>query len=89
MTALTDTRLCPSEVGRGIRMQRTAMGPLIVGALENPDVLEIMLNPDGSLWVDRLSYGRALLCEDFPATAGERIIRLVADRQRRRETAKT
>jgi type IV secretion system protein VirB11 len=26
-------------------------GPLIMGALENPDVIEIMLNPDGSLWM--------------------------------------
>jgi type IV secretion system protein VirB11 len=31
-------------------------GPLIMGALENEEVIEIMLNPDGSLWIER--YGR-------------------------------
>lgn len=58
-------------------MLRTAMGPQITGALEDPDVLEVMLNPDGQLWVDRLGTGRSplgMLC----ASDGERIIRLVA-----------
>lgn len=58
-------------------MLRTAMGPQITGALEDPDVLEVMLNPDGQLWVDRLGAGRSplgMLC----ASDGERIIRLVA-----------
>lgn len=31
-------------------------GPLIMGALEDQEVIEIMLNPDGSLWIER--YGR-------------------------------
>jgi len=30
-----------------------ALGPLIAEALSRPDVVEIMANPDGSLWVDR------------------------------------
>ncbi|MCY1277301.1 Type IV secretion system protein PtlH [compost metagenome] len=68
----------PNGTDRRIRMLRTAMGPEIVGALEDQDVVEIMLNPDGSLWVDRLSSGRALLRESFPDADGERIIRLVA-----------
>jgi type IV secretion system protein VirB11 len=46
---------------RRIQMLRTAMGPVIAAALEDPDVVEIMLNPDRSLWVDRLSSGRAPL----------------------------
>ncbi|HBO2476481.1 TPA: P-type conjugative transfer ATPase TrbB, partial [Pseudomonas aeruginosa] len=36
---------------RRIQMLRTAMGPLIAAALEDPDVVEIMLNPDRTLWV--------------------------------------
>ena len=40
---------------RRIQMLRTAMGPLIAAALEDPDVVEVMLNPDRTLWVDRLS----------------------------------
>ncbi|WP_390223916.1 P-type conjugative transfer ATPase TrbB [Brenneria goodwinii] len=63
---------------RRIRMLRTAMGPLIAAALEDPDVVEIMLNPDRSLWVDRLSTGRAPLGEKMSEADGERIIRLVA-----------
>lgn len=63
---------------RRIRMLRTAMGPLIAAALEDPDVVEIMLNPDRSLWVDRLSTGRAPLGEKLSEADGERIIRLVA-----------
>lgn len=30
------------------------MGPAIVGALEDERVLEIMVNPDGKLWIERL-----------------------------------
>ena len=43
---------------RRIRMLRTAMGAEIATALEDPEVVEVMLNPDGSLWVDRLGSGR-------------------------------
>lgn len=47
--------------GRRVLMLRTAMGTLINAALDDPDVLEIMLNPDGRLWIDRLSCGRSPL----------------------------
>jgi len=63
---------------RRIQMLRTAMGPVIAAALEDPDVVEIMLNPDRSLWVDRLSSGRAPLGLELSEADGERIIRLVA-----------
>ena len=33
------------------------MGADILGPLEDPLVIEIMLNPDGTLWVDRLGVG--------------------------------
>jgi len=63
---------------RGARMLRTALGPAIAAWLEDPAVVEVMLNPDGRLWVDRLGEGlvdtRQVLC----AADGERIIRLVA-----------
>jgi Flp pilus assembly CpaF family ATPase len=53
-------------VDRRIQMLRTAMGPLIAAALEDPDVVEIMLNPDRTLWVDRLSSGRSPLGVELP-----------------------
>ncbi|WP_434025572.1 P-type conjugative transfer ATPase TrbB [Pseudomonas aeruginosa] len=67
-----------TSLDRRIRMLRTAMGPVIAAALEDPDVVEIMLNPDRTLWVDRLSSGRAPLGAELSEEDGERIILLVA-----------
>lgn len=66
-----------TSLDRRTRMLRTAMGPLIAAALDDPDVVEVMLNPDGMLWLDRLTVGRSRL-GTLPAADGERIIRLVA-----------
>ena len=46
--------------------------------MNDPDVVEVMLNPDGSLWVDRLGSGREPLGVSLTPADGERIIRLVA-----------
>ncbi len=59
-------------------MLRTALGPDIAAFLEDPSVVEVMLNPDGRLWVDRLSAGLADTGERLSAADGERIVRLVA-----------
>jgi type IV secretion system protein VirB11 len=66
------------SAARQIRMLRTALGPTIAGALEDPDVVEVLLNPDGSLWTDRLSCGRTPMGEHLSAADAERIIRLIA-----------
>ena len=63
---------------RRIRMLRTAMGPEIAAALEDPQVVEVLLNPDGTLWLDRLGSGRAPTGVNLPPAVAERIIRLVA-----------
>ena len=63
---------------RGARMLRTALGPAIATWLEDPAVVEVMLNPDGHLWVDRLTEGLADTGERLSAADGERIVRLVA-----------
>jgi type IV secretion system protein VirB11 len=63
---------------RGSRMLRTALGPEISGWLDDPDIIEIMLNPDGRLWVDRLSGGIVDTGAHLSAADGERIVRLVA-----------
>lgn len=68
-----------SEAGsRGARMLRTAMGDAIAGWLADPAVIEVMLNPDGRLWVDRLGEGIADSDLALSPSDGERIIRLVA-----------
>lgn len=63
---------------RGARMLRTALGPEIAAWLEDASVIEVMLNPDGRLWIDRLGAGIADTGSGMCAADGERIIRLVA-----------
>ncbi|MBA4788660.1 MAG: P-type conjugative transfer ATPase TrbB [Rhizobiales bacterium] len=63
---------------RGARMLRTALGPAIARHLEDPTVVEVMLNPDGRLWVDRLSTGLCDTGDRLLPADGERIVRLVA-----------
>src|SRR5579859_2965985 len=59
-------------------MLRTAFGPAITRFLEDPAVIEVMLNPDGRLWIDRLSSVLADTGEVVSSPDGERIVRLVA-----------
>jgi type IV secretion system protein VirB11 len=59
-------------------MLRTALGPAIARFLEDAGIVEVMLNPDGRLWIDRLSEGLSDTGERLAPEDGERIIRLVA-----------
>lgn len=68
----------PEAFQRSARMLRTAFGEAIGAWLADPEVIEIMLNPDGKLWVDRLGKGIADSGLVLAAADGERIIRLVA-----------
>src|SRR5579863_3311601 len=75
---VTATTFRSEAFARGARMLRTALGPAIAGYLEDPSVVEVMLNPDGRLWIDRLTGGLENTgCRVTPADA-ERIVRLVA-----------
>ncbi|WP_425105133.1 P-type conjugative transfer ATPase TrbB [Ancylobacter sp.] len=65
-------------IARGARMLRTALGKAIARHLEDPSVVEVMLNPDGRLWIDRLSEGLSDTSERLLPADGERIVRLVA-----------
>src|SRR6201988_2293104 len=65
-------------MSRGARMLRTAFGRAIARFLEDSAVVEVMLNPDGRLWIDRLSSGLPDTGEIGTAPDGERIVRLVA-----------
>jgi type IV secretion system protein VirB11 len=59
-------------------MLRTALGPLITSHLQDPTVVEVMLNPDGRLWIDRLSSGLEDTGAWVDPASAERIVRLVA-----------
>jgi type IV secretion system protein VirB11 len=63
-------------------MLHTAMGPAIAVALGDPLVIEIMVNPDGALRLDRLGEGRVDTGIVYDAAPIERIIRLVASHAR-------
>lgn len=63
-------------------MLRTAMGPDIALALGDAQVVEIMVNPDGALRLDRLGEGRTDTGIRLDRDQVERIIRLVASHAR-------
>lgn len=63
-------------------MLRSAMGPTIAAALADPAVIEIMVNPDGALRLDRLGEGRTDTGTRYDPAQVERIIRLVASHAR-------
>ncbi|WP_404933685.1 P-type conjugative transfer ATPase TrbB [Nitratireductor sp. L15S-10] len=65
-------------ISRGARMLRTALGPAIAAYLEDASIVEVMLNPDGRIWVDRLREGLVATGDVLIPADGERIIRLVA-----------
>jgi type IV secretion system protein VirB11 len=69
--------------GRRRQMLRTAFGPTIAAALADPTVIEVMVNPDGRLWIERATVGRQDTGERIGSAETERIIRLVAAHVRR------
>lgn len=63
---------------RLIAMLKTALGPHIGALLMDEQVVELMLNPDGRLWADRLGQGREFTGHVVAPEDAERIIKLVA-----------
>ena len=60
----------------------TALGPDIAAAMSDIQVIEIMVNPDGALRLDRLGEGRTDTHVRMEPAQVERIIRLVATHAR-------
>ncbi|SDD06330.1 type IV secretion system protein VirB11 [Bradyrhizobium brasilense] len=75
---MTTSHQNSESFARGARMLRTALGPAIARYLDDASIVEVMLNPDGRLWIDRLSEGLSDTGERLSAADGERIVRLVA-----------
>jgi type IV secretion system protein TrbB len=72
------TSLNEEALSRRKAMLKTAFGPVIAEALAEPQVIEVMVNPDGRLWLDRLDTGRQDSGTTLQWSEVERIIRLVA-----------
>src|SRR5690242_2289154 len=64
------------------RMLVTALGAEIAAAMRDNQVVEIMVNPDGALRLDRLGEGRVDTGARIAPEQVERIIRLVASHVR-------
>ena len=78
MSKQNDSRTQPSSVRtRQTESLYHALGPLVSDALSRPDVVEVMANPDGSLWVDRAGVGREKVGQ-IEQSAAETTIRLLA-----------
>lgn len=56
-----------------------ALGPVVLAALAEPAVVEVLANPDGRIVLDRLRDGRLDTGHEMAPAARERVIRLVAD----------
>jgi len=69
-------------VARQRAMLRTALGPVIGDALADPSVIEVMVNPDGAIRLDRLGTGCSDTGHRLSSAEAERIIRLVASHGR-------
>jgi hypothetical protein len=68
-----------SEAARRIaEMLDSAMGEAIKGWLQDPAIAEVMLNPDGRLWIDRLAGGLSDTGKRLSAEDGGRIVRVIA-----------
>ena len=48
---------------RNLEKLRREMGEKVRKAMDDPQVVEIMLNPDGTVWVDKIGSGMEFLCE--------------------------
>lgn len=63
-----------------IRVQQKLLrelGPVITAALQDPSVIEIMLNPDGKLWIEKLGEGCTIVGE-MTASAAEALMGTIA-----------
>jgi type IV secretion system protein VirB11 len=62
---------------RELRKLRMDLGSVVLGALEDPKTVEVMLNPDGRLWQERLGEPLREI-GTMPAWQAEAVIRTVA-----------
>ena len=69
----------PDALERKNAALRQAMGPVLAGALAEPAVVEVMVNADGRIWIERIGEGRTFSGEHMAPADAERILRLVAD----------
>ena len=73
------TQSHPIAQDRKVAALKQAMGPVIAEALADRMVVEVMVNPDGKIWVDRIGAGRWFTGHRLESADADRILRLLAD----------
>lgn len=66
------------DASRGLAMLSTALGPALSAVLLAADTIEVIVNPDGRVWVERVGRGREAGGFRLEAGETERAIRLIA-----------
>ena len=66
-TEITNTN--EEVIRRNLEKLRREMGTEIRNAMDDPSVIEIMLNPDGKVWIDKIGSGMEFLCYMSPVQA--------------------
>jgi type IV secretion system protein TrbB len=69
----------PIIAERRLEALRHALGSRALAALVDPDVVEILANPDGQLILDKIGGGRRPTGDTISPEARDRVIRLIAD----------
>ena len=62
---------------RNLAKLRREMGPIVCAAMDDLTVVEVMLNPDGTVWTDKLGVGMQYLC-DMPDVQALQMLGTVA-----------
>lgn len=55
-----------------------SLGKAAIKALEDDNVIELMLNPDGKLWIDRLGNPIMECIEEIPPVQGKQVVKTMA-----------
>lgn len=79
--------LNPIVMTRQIEALRLAMSLTIRNALTDPMVVEVMVNSDGKIWLDRIGEGRIDTGETLTPDQAETVIRVIANHIREVATA--
>jgi type IV secretion system protein VirB11 len=66
-----------SQQRKLVGLQRD-LGPEIMRELADPKVIEVMLNPDGQVWRDRLGEGMSKIGYEMPAAQAEKLLGNIA-----------
>ncbi|WP_175666654.1 P-type conjugative transfer ATPase TrbB [Burkholderia ambifaria] len=74
---MQDEEIHASVNARAIEKLRRDLGPVVMGALNDPKTVEVLLNPDGTLWQERLGERMCQIGTMTPQRA-EAVVKTVA-----------